>query len=1406
MTPDPDAVRRRLRRALVLLVTAAAAVTAVPVFGQGGAATESEVEPPYLPVLSELRSDELLVGASTGADRIDPSKDGLTGDSGAIGTFGFGPDGFAGSGKLALYPTARGLFVPPASADDPEVEQVVAVRETGDDTTPTVRIGPVTTPDGAAPAAPAPPSTDHLTGSWKGNRYFSVAAGDLDGRLDRFGRFRDEAIVTGSLGNAYAWVQDYNRTRGVAVAPTTTPFSRSAGESVAVAVGDLDASGDNEAIAVFSEAGKIRGQLLRYDGRSLKAEGAPLDLGIPDIDGTIPSLEAVTGTFGGGRPELALSYIGAAGQKDVIIGILRFQSKEVDGARAWSVDAVGTAELPRTRSTPQAQFDEVEGAICGYYQRPIARADACADTVARSDYRPRIVAGRFLTQDAAANDDPTRRQLAVAWGEVSAQPPSGGTTTGGVRVDYQTKVAILSAQDSAGSCSTRCPIGVKQESVSNVGPGQEVVAGRAPVIGLAAGGFDDGGTGTGFPLQGIVVSTVKDVILEDRKPLAQQPNTVVQGFRGTTPTGPEQVTSARGPLNLRAYDRLGQTQRLGPPMSVTLRDLVDVDAIIQDPPKHADVINGEIVNVSRNAELFASRGVDTKNVLDTKVVDKADAAFGFDQGLEYSGKFELNAGLAEVGVKLEAKGKATERFSGAADNAVTAKKQSANRDFMKTQDDDAIHGFEQDRAIYRFPVIGGPKEIGGKPAANFLDVTVGLTPRTEETVWATQTTQYRPTYEHGNLLSYPIGAAPMADAGKQRLIAPSATPQSSADCAQKVLATTVGANTPTLAPFGDDSVSPPLFRKRFPVVAGGIVQGSLELEDEAENSCGLTYSKTIGGEESLKATVSAEFQLGVAEGKEKVTAEVGFDQDKTTGSMSESTVGTTLQEEIELESSRPISSGDTNTQYDLDSALYISDRGVQKLVHGVTLSGSWWADTYRRPDPALNMPARIFIDRSDTTLADGFPYFNGDPNHQVIRDATLALPTDPAATQAKGLSRNPRPGEEIRVTVPVHNYSASTQASGATVTLETQKVPDDLCATPAPAVPFGTPVRTDKIDPRKQTTVAVTAPAPKEDGEYRIFVTLKSGDTRETHPLTAEEEEEQQPEGQETELEPMLTSAEGQSCKVPGDTDIRKKPGTKTFTLRKLRNPKTGTDKTEDGKLLAPGQNNQGYVPLEVTEAPDRPANDDATILPDPDDATTGSSGRTAAAPMAGLLGSVLKGLLPGTAEAQTRSEGPRLERGSDEDLLAIGPNRGAMRTDLGKVELGERILLRVNLDGKGGDLAGPHHVRITGGASARSGVGVARIDVPGARDDGGGTDAYVWFRPRELGRQTLRATVTSTEGRYVPEEEGSVKLEVVRPGEPTAIASDDDDAPVWPWVAGGAAVLLLVAGAATVTRRRRVV
>lgn len=189
-------------------------------------------------------------------------------------------------------------------------------------------------------------------------------------------------------------------------------------------------------------------------------------------------------------------------------------------------------------------------------------------------------------------------------------------------------------------------------------------------------------------------------------------------------------------------------------------------------------------------------------------------------------------------------------------------------------------------------------------------------------------------------------------------------------------------------------------------------------------------------------------------------------------------------------------------------------------------------------------------------------------------------------------------------------------------------------------------------------------------------------------------------------------------------------------------------------------------------------------------------------APVAGLLASDTRGStqLAAAARGERAAEG-ELDLELGEGTLAVGPNRSEMRSDRQKVEWGDTTLLRVRLEGEGGDVSRHHRVTISDGDPAEGGVGIASVVVQGVRDEGGG-EAIIPYKPVELGEQKLFAVVHhEDEGRTVSDEEHAVVLDVVDDGRSTAVDSDDDGPP-WLWIGLGAGLLALAAGAIAARRR----
>jgi hypothetical protein len=129
------------------------------------------------------------------------------------------------------------------------------------------------------------------------------------------------------------------------------------------------------------------------------------------------------------------------------------------------------------------------------------------------------------------------------------------------------------------------------------------------------------------------------------------------------------------------------------------------------------------------------------------------------------------------------------------------------------------------------------------------------------------------------------------------------------------------------------------------------------------------------------------------------------------------------------------SAGNLSYPYNVNPLLYYASNGAIKIAYSVnipsalnTISGCGpgdnWTNFYKLPDPGLVLPFRIDW---GTNSGDDVWTLNGDNFREEMKSFFIQSPTLDTIDQVyPALTTNPNPGDTVRLSVAVYNYSVGT--------------------------------------------------------------------------------------------------------------------------------------------------------------------------------------------------------------------------------------------------------------------------------------------------------------------------------------------------------------------------------------------
>jgi hypothetical protein len=785
----------------------------------------------------------------------------------------------------------------------------------------------------------------------------------------------------------------YNATPNPAVTQASNPLPQIGAAqggtwfpgSLNLGVGDFDGDGSNEVAAVWQDGAGFHATFLRYSNangkRSLDVivSDLPLPTPSPPPDDDFPGnyvlslvsgyADTAVGDFTGqGRDEIALGY--AANTQNPSI--------------TWPfLAAFGFDNAFKLRASGLWRV----GAEYGLPPWVLPSGGT------RTSRGIQIAAGLFRN-DPANGFTISRRQIAYAW---------PGTAGPGGATSVQVLDVALPKPGPGPPCTVcKLTIGPQTRPLTVAGPTGQV---NQP-ISLAAGGFWGLGPPDRIPIWAIAMGTsgtfqsaVTFIRIGDGELVSMFTSDAVD------PSTQYVVT---------AYDRTGRSLMLGAPASFTVQSLQTPTVIAQEPPKHADWLDGGFINVSRKPDYNIEVGSQTEKTYEAKTTTSSSHAIGGSEQVKISGTVKAGLfGLEEAGLKTEL----AEKVEGSYEEKQADDNQSssslAHGLESTSSDDDLVGGYFQTFTIYRYPILGHKlKDANGNliPGPNcpqagcnaFYEIQLPGAVTNVPPAPGRSLAFYQPLHENGNALSYP----PLVDA---------AVP------------------TPDLGPYhyknekGEDvAVTEPLLN--HPTTLGGS-KTTETLDFSQSQGSGFSRDTTRTLKESVDLTVglSLKWNLGVAKGNVGETATFGFNNRNSWATQTEGSTDTKSATSFALNVPAIVSS----YGYQIGTAYYYTPDGTTKVAQGVDLTASdegknWWQTYYgQKPDPALNLPRDIVMDEDQNGVLDEPKWNQLGVDRQHIRGFFVLHPDDPSAPAVSGApyTTNPLAGDQVVFAVRVHNFS-----------------------------------------------------------------------------------------------------------------------------------------------------------------------------------------------------------------------------------------------------------------------------------------------------------------------------------------------------------------------------------------------
>ena len=466
-----------------------------------------------------------------------------------------------------------------------------------------------------------------------------------------------------------------------------------------------------------------------------------------------------------------------------------------------------------------------------------------------------------------------------------------------------------------------------------------------------------------------------------------------------------QIRDGRGNMALVAWDRDGDSLRLGAPIHMKLHDVVALDYVIHEPPKHVDYLDGEIINVSRRRGFNVKLRDETGRNFSSETTTRSDWTVGGSTFASASQTLGADGLIASASVKIDVSTSLKSAYSGKEKQFNSNQRTYRETSESRTESDDWIKARVRSVDVWRYRVLGTTAtDASGKEVYGFFEVVL---PGVDEEIRAggLQISGYQPVHENGNLLSYSSYRGEPAD---------------------------LGAFTLT-----DGSVirQPLIANKRF--TWGGTSESiSLEFASESGGSQSREYSHSLTQNSELRVGIKTETKLFV-KSKTEIEGGVSFNKSSSWGSASVASTRTSEGRGISL--IKP--TGDASRSYSFVPTFYVANDGALKATFSVDFPtrdssgyGFWTRHYGGKPDPALNLPQKF----RNSGLDDNW-VANDSPDRNRLRGFFLY---EGSGNNDQVLERPPVAGDTVTMGVRVYNYSLGEAARDVHVRIEGTRYDD----------------------------------------------------------------------------------------------------------------------------------------------------------------------------------------------------------------------------------------------------------------------------------------------------------------------------------------------------------------------------
>ena len=470
-----------------------------------------------------------------------------------------------------------------------------------------------------------------------------------------------------------------------------------------------------------------------------------------------------------------------------------------------------------------------------------------------------------------------------------------------------------------------------------------------------------------------------------------------------------------------AADGDGDTYRLGSPAHIVMDNILRLDRIIQEPPKHVDYLPTnpdepdedkwvwDVINISGYSDFVSTFHLSSTDTLTTQTTSTSGWEIG--GGAEADAKSTVTAGnmdIAEVSISAEVDSKMGYDYE--------EHKSSYNSDYFSktyTQDistntDDALQGLLHTIDVWRYPILGY-YEADSDKQYSFQEIVMPGPAISFDGAGRSHPDWYQPVHENHNLLSY----YPFHDTSDSN-------------------------NTWKPADLGSfnvgDDTHKILMNKPHQLTWDGNAYSQVfKWTEEAGYGETKEYNNTLSESAEITIAYKAKAITVIGSDEEQFTGKVDFHNSNSWGGQTVSSASNSKSTGFgiswQTEANPPLSG------YNFMFAAYItSTGGAFKAAYAVDEPvNDWWSKQYgRKPDPALNLPLRLLWHQADQAHGNTeYWLLNTEESKHSMRGFFLREPEEDPDTKSYPLiSSAIVDGDTVRLCASVYNYSLSDEPTG----------------------------------------------------------------------------------------------------------------------------------------------------------------------------------------------------------------------------------------------------------------------------------------------------------------------------------------------------------------------------------------